>query len=316
MISKIIAAAAIAAAAAALSTPGTAAAEEAGLSAGHELAADCSTLDLVFVNETTQDHRARYRTTDGNSEKLVPAGETATVSQSVAPLLEEGSTEVPYSFGEEEDTHRVHDIVDLTGCDTETGDEDGEAGSDSGDDAGTGFEDGDEGSGQGTGNGDGGEDRGGTGTSDGGSNAWAEWIATLPRAPEGMKPGRFCRTEDRLVTIYAYTDTSVLQCVDRNGYRWIEFGTLEDLVPPPEDEENETGASSGEGGEKHAPGGEKADEGKDVPDASAKEAGQLPVTGPALAGPAAAAMAALIGGGAAMYLARKRAAAASGGAED
>lgn len=129
----------------------------------------------------------------------------------------------------------------------------------------------------------------------------AGWLADLPRAPEGMSPGQWCRAEDRLTTVYAYTTTSALQCQDVNGWRWIQVHGPQDLVEP----------SAGHGREdkdrpEPSPRPEPAQDTPAPPSRTAPAAdGGLPVTGAALLGPVLAGMLSLGAGTAVLWAVRR-----------
>ncbi|WP_435108736.1 hypothetical protein [Nocardiopsis synnemataformans] len=127
------------------------------------------------------------------------------------------------------------------------------------------------------------------------------WLSDLPSAPEGMKPGQWCDTEDRLVTLYAYTDTSALQCQDDNGWRWVEVHSPEELIVPPSGDPTATPTDSPS--PTRSPDPSPAQAAPPAEDPSKR----LPVTGASLTALVLVAVVAVTGGLAALWAARGRA---------
>lgn len=124
----------------------------------------------------------------------------------------------------------------------------------------------------------------------------ADWVAGYEQAPEGTHPGQFCETDDAY-RIYAYSDTSVIQCLYSEAsdrHHWVELTDADEILERPEDD----AASE----DKDTPPEEKPAD----PDDNRGDEGGLPVTGSALTGLIAASLATLGGGGAAMWIARTR----------
>lgn len=132
----------------------------------------------------------------------------------------------------------------------------------------------------------------------------ADWVSDFDPAPEGTHPGQFCRTDDAY-RIYAYTETSVIQCLYNEAsdrHHWVEILDPANLAEAPSDEDDDSDQSAendsredDDSDDRSAPG---ATDGQDK--------GGLPVTGAALGGLVVAAVAAIAGGGVTLWASRRQ----------
>lgn len=144
---------------------------------------------------------------------------------------------------------------------------------------------------------------------DRGAGWWREYVGLHDPAPEGTRPGQFCKDAEAGL-IHAYTGTTVIQCQyngDSDRHHWVEIGSHDDLVLDEGPGTFGPDERDGDGADEPRSGDEK-----DLPVKGDASDRPLPVTGGSLVGLVTAAMVAVGSGGAALWMARTRRATAEG----